>query len=216
MQQAYHHRPMEHLSALTQEAELWIKQRKELAELIGFESRNKYEIANAAGQPLAYAAEQSKGALAMISRQLLGHWRTFEITIFDASRNPLLKVVHPHRWIFQRIEIADIKTNQQLGAVQQRFAVFSKRFDVEDPQGRVLLTVSSPIWKIWTFQFERNGQPVALVQKKWGGLIKEALTDADKFRVGFTDTSLDAATRILILAAALFIDLQYFEKKAGE
>ena len=101
-----------------------------------------------------------------------------------------------------------------LGAVQQRWAFFHKRFDVLDAAGRTLLRVSSPFWRPWTFAFERDQQALAYVEKKWSGMLREAFTDADRFRVAFPSNELGTEERLLVLAAGIFIDLQYFEKKA--
>jgi uncharacterized protein YxjI len=77
------------------------------------------------------------------------------------------------------------------------------------------MQVSSPFWRLWTFPFMTGGAQVACVQKKWSGLLAEALTDKDNFAVDLGDGALGEADRRLVLAAAIFIDLQYFEKKAG-
>lgn len=189
-----------------------VRQRKELAELFGFESRNKYEISTQDGRAIAYAAEQQKGFLGFLLRQFLGHWRRFEIHFFSPGRQPLMVARHPFRVFFQRLEVADPQ-GRPLGALQQRFSILSKRFDVEDAVGNVVMTVRSPIWKIWTFPFERDGQTVAAVKKKWSGVLKEMITDADNFLVE-ASPQVPAAHRALLLASAVFIDLQYFEKKA--
>ncbi len=203
------------LVALDVHDELFVVQRKELAELLGFEARNKYAI-EAAGTPLAYAAEQGKDFLGTVARYFLGHWRTFEIHVFDANRQLWFRVVHPFRFYFQRIEVT-MADGRAIGAIQQRFALFSKRFDVLDAAGRLVMTVSSPLWKPWTFGFQRADSPsseAAIVQKKWSGSLTEVFTDADRFRVGF-GPGLPTDQRVLVLAAALFIDLVYFEKKAS-
>lgn len=189
-----------------------IVQRRELAELFGIETRNKYAI-EVNGAPVAFAAEQGKGGLAFLARMFFGHWRTFEIHFFDNARQLVLRALHPFRFMFQRLEVS-AADGRPLGAIQQRFSIISKRFDVTDPSGRLLLSVSSPIWRPWTFQFERDGRPLARVEKKWSGMLREAFTDADRFRVAFTSAELGLAERSLVLAAAIFIDLQYFERKA--
>lgn len=200
------------LFPLSTASELVVVQRRELAELFGFESRNKYEI-QLGGQPWLYAAEQGKDLLGTLMRQYLGHFRSFEIHVFDTSRALVLRIVHPFAWFFQHLEVF-AASGQKIGTIRQRFSLFQKRFDVEDANGRVLLEVSSPFWKPWTFAFAEAGQERAVVQKKWGGLGRELLTDADTFRVGFTP-GLGYEARLLVVAAALFVDLQYFEKKAS-
>ena len=198
--------PLEH------HAELMVVQKRELAEFFGVESRNKYVI-EAGGVPIAYAAEQGKGFLGTLARQFLGHMRSFEIAVFDMQRSLLFRAVHPFRFFFQRLDVV-AHDGRPLGAIQQRFAIFSKRFDVMDAAGGVVLSVSSPMWKPWTFSFQRQGAEAARVEKKWAGLLREAFTDADRFRVSFPEASLGGDARLLVLSAALFIDLQYFEKKA--
>jgi uncharacterized protein YxjI len=192
---------------------LIVAQRKELAELFGYETRNKYELLTLSGQPLGFAAEQQKGVLGFLIRQLVGHWRSFEILIFDALRQPVLVARHPFRWFFQRLEVSTA-AGRPLGAVQRRWAFFSKRFDVEDERGDVLLVVSSPFWRPWTFTFERGGRAVATIRKRWSGALKEMFTDADNFSLELAPGPLSSVERRLLLAAAIFVDLMFFERKA--
>ena|SRR5688572_5861356 len=193
--------------------ELFVVQKKELAELFGFETRNKYAI-ESGGAPVAYAAEQGKSFFGVLARMFLGHWRTFEIHVFDTNRGLWFKAIHPFRFFFQRLEVA-MADGRVVGAIQQRFAMFSKRFDVIGASGQVVLTVKSPIWKPWTFTFQSATAPteLALVQKKWSGTLTEVFTDADRFRVSFRP-ELGLDERVLVLAASLFVDLVYFEAKA--
>jgi len=203
---------MSNLAPLAAYPSLIIRQRRELAEFFGYETRNKYEVLTTDQQPILYAAEAGKGVGAMMMRQLLGHWRTFEIQVFDMGRNVVLRAVHPFRLFFQRLEVHDA-SGRLLGAMQQRFSLFSKRFDVLDASGSLLFTVRSPFWRRWTFEFERAGRQVAVVAKKWSGVLREFFTDADTFRLDF-QPDLSPVERALVLAAGLFIDLQYFEQKA--
>ncbi|OGA20743.1 MAG: hypothetical protein A3I02_05230 [Betaproteobacteria bacterium RIFCSPLOWO2_02_FULL_67_26] len=192
---------------------LLVEQKHELAEVFGFETRNRYVVSSEDGVAVAYAAEQQKGWSGFLMRQFLGHWRTFDLHFFDLGRKPILVAHHPFRWYFQRLEVSTAE-GRSIGALQQRFAVLSKRFDVEDATGTARMTVSSPLWKIWTFPFMKGSKPVAVVAKKWAGLLAEGFTDKDRFRVEYQDPGLSAEERLLVLAAALFVDLQYFERKA--
>ncbi len=116
---------------------LMVRQRRELAELFGFETRNRYEVVSEAGAPVAYAAEQQKGFLGFLFRQSLGHWRTFEIRFFTPDRMPFMTARHPFRWFFQRLEVHD-EGGGFVGAIQQRFSILTKRFDVQDASGKVV------------------------------------------------------------------------------
>lgn len=198
---------------MSQHNQVLVRQRHELAEWFGFETRNKYEVISSSGQSLAFAAEQGRGIFGLMMRQMLGHWRRFELHFFTPDRQEFMRAVHPFRWYFEELVVTDHQ-GHSLGRVVKRFALLSKKFVVRDASDQVLMTVSSPIWKIWTFPFERNGRDVAVVRKKWSGLLAEAFTDKDTFSVEIQDPSLNEDTRRLLLAAALYIDLMFFEKKA--
>ena len=190
-----------------------LHQQRELLELVGFESTNKFSIETENGDKIGFAAEQGKGFMGAIFRQILGHWRSFEISIFNKEQALELKVVHPFRWFFSRLELS-AADGRHLGAIQLRFSIISKKFDVLGAQNQLLFKVRAPIWRIWTFDFLRNDETVAVVKKKWGGILREGFLDADRFVLEFSSPSIQADERLLLLASALFIDLRYFENKA--
>lgn len=193
--------------------QVFVRQHREPWEwLAGVETRNKYLVADATGAPLAWAAEQQKGLLGFVLRQLLGHFRRFELLVYGPAREIALRVVHPFRWVFKRLEVQGAD-GRPIGAVQQRFSVLKKSFDVEDARGRAVIQVRSGLFRPWRFDFERNGRMVARVEKRWSGVLSEAFTDRDNFRVTF-DPALGDDERLVVLAAAIFVDLRYFERKA--
>jgi uncharacterized protein YxjI len=190
-----------------------VRQHREPWEWIaGLETRNRYAVSDEQGAPVAWAAEGQRGALGFLARQLLGHWRRFEIQVFDPARALALVVVHPFRWLFQRLEVR-AADGRPLGAIQQRFGVVSKRFDVEDARGQVVMRVRSGLFRPWRFDLERNGRALARIEKRWSGLLSEAFTDRDAFRVTL-DPALRDDERLVVVAAALFVDLRYFERKS--
>lgn len=200
---------------LSNHIQIFVKQKRELAELFGFETRNKYEIYDTQKNVIGYAAEQQKGFLGFLLRQLLGHWRSFELHFFNAQRQQILVSKHPFRWIFQEFEIV----NQQgvtIGAVKQRFGILRKKFDVHNQHGDVIYEMRSGFFQFWTFPFfDRQGQMAALIQKKWSGALKEIFMDADNFNIEFKSGSLSENERLIILVCSVFTDLQYFERKAN-
>lgn len=201
------------IGALQRARMVWIAQKFEIAEVFGFETRNKYAIRDESGQEIAYAAEQGKGLLALLARGFMGHWRTFDLHLFDAQRQPVARAHHPFRWYFQRLDVYR-GDNSLAGSLQQRWSWISKRFDVLGPQGEVLMTVDSPLWKPWTFPFLKNNQEAAVIRKKWTGFGAEMFTDKDTFQLEYNDPNLSADLRVVLVLAAVFIDLQYFERKA--
>ena len=190
-----------------------IKQIKELAELLGFETRNKYLIQSDDGANIGYAAEQGKGLLGLLFRSIFGHWRSYTIQFFDNQKNLLFKAYHPFRWFFQALEISD-SNGKVIGRLEQRWGILTKKFDIQESNGAVIASMRSGFFRIWSFPIKRNGADFALISKKWGGIIKEMFLDADSFAVEFQDQKITEQQRQILLAAAVFVDLQYFEKKA--
>lgn len=192
---------------------VFVHQIHEIGEWFGFETRNKYQIMDENKKPIGYAAEQQKGILGFLFRQYLGHWRRFDVHFFTADRQLLMVGHHPFRWFFERIEISDTQ-GHRLGAIQKRFSILTKRFDVENEKGMTIMEVSSPIWRLWTFTFMNQGQKIAEVKKKWSGFLAEAFTDKDNFVVEYVDPSMNEKEKLVVMASAVFIDLLYFEHKA--
>ncbi len=186
----------------------------EAFELFGYETRNKYEILDENQKKIGFAAEQGKGFLSFLTRQFLGHWRTFELYFFDNDRKLFMTAIHPFRFYFERLEIKD-KDGLLIGALQKRFSILTKKFDVEDPHGNVIMEMRSPLWKIWTFPFIKMGSEVARIEKKWSGLLAEVFTDKDRFLVSYDDPSFTEQEKLIVLAASVFIDIRYFEKNAN-
>lgn len=191
-----------------------IRQRKELAELFGFETRNKYEICDDNKNIIGFAAEQQKGLWGFLFRQLLGHWRSFDLNIFDANKNTLIICNHPFKFFFQEFHIKNHQ-NKVLGILDQRFAIFRKKFDVLDENKSLVFRMNSGFFQFWTFPItDLNGHEVAVIKKKWSGFLKEVFLDADNFMVEFKSPKLTQEQRMVILAASVFVDLQYFERKS--
>lgn len=204
---------MSFIENLQNQDTLFISQKYEMAELIGFETRNKYQIKDQNGMTIGFAAEQQKGLLSFVVRQFLGHWRSFEIYIFDNNRQTALRCVHPFRFYFNRFEIYNDK-GQRLGSLERRFSIFNRRFDVLGPNDNLIFEMISPLFRIWIFKFILRDKEVARIEKKWAGILGEAFTDKDNFKLSIHDKNITSPIRALLLAASLFVDLMYFEVKA--
>lgn len=203
------------LTSLQNYPRLFVKQAFELAEIFNFETRNKYRIRDEGGRDVAYAAEQQKGIVGFLFRQFLGHWRSFDIHFFGLDRREFLIARHPFRWYFKRIEVSE-PNGRAVGVIERRFSFLSKRFEVQNPQGMTYFEVSSPIWRIWTFPFKRQGTELARISKKWTGLGFEMFTDKDTFLVDYISPALSVDERALVLVAAVYVDLAFFEDKAND
>ena len=202
------------LQTLAEANAIYVSQKFEIAEIFGFETRNRYLIKTDNGQQFGYCAEPKVGFGDALMRQFLGHWHIFNVVGTDMNNQQVFRAHHPFRWFFQCLDVFGAG-DRPVGSLQQRFAWFNKKFDLLDTRERVVMTMTSPLWKIWTFPIKKGSRDVSVIEKKWSGLTKELFTDADNFRVQYTDAKLTADEKLLLLAGAVFIDLLYFETKAS-
>lgn len=182
--------------------------------VLGFESRNKYRIYDEDMKPIAYAAEAPTGFLASLARIFLKHWRSFDVHIFNQEREVLYKARFPFRWFFKSLYLTHA-SGKPMGHLQERFAIFSKKFSVYGPMGELVAEINSPLFKVWTFDFKSKGRKIGSLQKKWSGAIAEIFTDKDNFEVTYTLQNLSLETKALMMATCLMVDIIYFDNNQG-
>jgi hypothetical protein len=182
--------------------------------LLGYETRNKYRIFDEEMNPIAFAAEASKGIGAAIMRGLFKHWRTFEIEIFDQNRQLMYRAKFPFRWFFKTLFL-ESNDGALMGHLEERFSLFYKKFDVFDANGRIIAQIKGPLFKMWTFEFTRNELKIGTIQKKWSGALTEIFTDKDNFIVSYAHPDLSIETKALMMATCLMVDIVYFENNQG-
>lgn len=199
---------------LREHGHILIKQRREIVEFMGIETRNKYDIYGTHSKAIAFVEEQGKSALSMIFRNIFGHWRQFQFHIFAPDGTPLLIVNHPFKLFMPRLELRTFD-GREIGAVNQKISLFSKKYTLSTVGNPKVLKTESPLWRPWQFTFSRESKEVALLQKKFSGLFHEIFTDKDNFALSFYDTHLTQEERLLILASALLIDITSFENNEG-
>lgn len=195
--------------------EVFIKQKRELLEIVGFETRNKYEIFDHTKLKLGFSAEQGKGFSGLIFRYFLGHWRKFDILFFNEEKKVLLKLEHPFRWFFEE---CTVKTHEGviLAVIKWKWSLFYKKLNIFDERQQLIGFIRAPRFYLWTFSvFDSRGVKIAVIKKKWGGILKEVFLDSDSFKVSFKDQNLSNHFKNVILTLAVFVDLLYFEKKAN-
>jgi len=187
-----------------------VRQARDWTELVSIEAANRYALLDESGA-LAGLMLELPGNFFL--RQFLKARRAFEMEVREAgpAGRTLLRFHRPWRWWLCRLEVTDGAGRPQ-GAVQERFAFLSRRFDLEGPDGRVLASLTGPFWKPWTFVFQPPGaaRELGRIEKKWSGLVSEAFTEADTFLVTLPQ---EPALRPLALGAAVLVDFKFFEDK---
>ena len=200
---------MERLSSISG---LVVSQQKEWGEIItGFETRNRYAISDVSGNRLYLAAEETGSTLL---RWFLKALRPFTIAVLSENGQVILRAIRPFRFYFHRAEVFDAQ-GQSLGVIERRFAVLRRIYSVRDISGAEAYQLFGPVLRPWTFQIKKNGNDFGKITKKWSGLIKESITDADNFGVMFP-AEWDVRLKALFLGAVFLIDFVHFENKGNQ
>ena len=178
--------------------------------LFDWEQRNQYSISDSMSHR-GYVVEQGRTMLDVLTRMFLGSHRPLELLVFGAGDQVAMRISRPFYWILSTMSVLD-GNGAPIGRVEKRWSLLRKTYDLY-AGAQHFATISSGFFKIWTFPIvdATSGEEIAVVSKKWGGLLREYVSDADKFRVEFTSSRLSVEQKAIIFAAALSIDFDYFE-----
>lgn len=192
-----------------------VQQVKEMLEVFtGWETKNKYQILTTEGQQLGFMAEIGSGFISALKRFFLRSHRPMQVEVTDSDRNLLLKLNRPFFFFFSDLDVIDGQTNKY-GEVRRRFGFFYKKYDLVDKNGEIFARVKSPFWRLWNFPIrDKTDQEVGLVTKKWGGMMTEIFTDADKFFVQFPN-NFTPDQRAVVFASAISIDMDFFDDNSN-
>ena len=180
--------------------------------LTGLESTARYEIWTRDGALLGRVGERSGDLVSLASRWFLQAQRPFEMLVDGTSGGIVMELKRKWSWFMATLEVWD-GSGTLVGTIRQRWHFFRRRYELVAVNGRVLARIDSSFFHPWTFPVfagpESNPTQVGLVAKKWGGFLREAFTDADKYAI--TLPAGDAVLRYLVFASAVLIDFGYFE-----
>ncbi len=193
---------------LTQHPELYVKQEIEHLEVFtGFETKNRYSVRTPGGEQLLYAFEES----GLLGRNVLSSHRPLTIHVVDRKNANVITASRSFFWFLSHLHVSD-GSGQRIGSMQRRFSLLTRRFDLMDGSGSVVAEMRGPIFRPFTFMVYQQGQEIGRVTKQWSGIGREAFTDADTFKVEVDTGRMDEDFSLLMLASAIAIDLDFFEK----
>jgi len=182
---------------------------------VGFEQSNKYTISGGEGEPLGYIAEDSKGFLGTLSRQLFSTHRPFHAVIMDKEGNPVLFLRRPFSWINSRMFVQRKKALSGhepeaepaldvFGEVQQIWHPWRRKYDlflrepiVPQAEGQITDHTFYQVAKVdagflaWHFRLlDESGNKIASIDRAFRGIGRELFTDTGRYSVHFGATDL--------------------------
>ena len=119
-----------------------------------------------------------------------------------------LQVTIKRGWTFWMSKITVYDANQVLiGTIKQKFKLFKPSFIITNSKEEVIAKITGD-WKAWDFKIEnQNGSPIGTINKKWGGVVKEFFTRADKYRVSIVPEHAEDTNKIVIVSCAITVDM---------
>jgi uncharacterized protein YxjI len=165
------------------------------------------------GNPLFEAEEEGGSMAAIFTRFFLKALRPFTMDLFSKEGTGLFKLRRPFRFYFHELDISR-SSGAPLGKIKRRFSILRRIYSVLDHHGNEIFELFGPILHPWTFQIKKGGQQLGKITKKWSGLIKEALTDADNFGITFPK-GIDPSQKAILLGAVFLIDFVHFENQGN-
>jgi uncharacterized protein YxjI len=174
-----------------------------------------FDIYDAATQAKVALARETPGGFItflrfLVSKRLLPNLVT--VTQGDENGPLLLAIRKPFTFLRSKVWVED-GSGKRLGYFRSKIFSFGGGFWVHDEFDRQVAEVKGD-WKGWNFKvLTVEGKELGLVTKQWAGLAKELFTSADTYAVSIhEEAGADRSRAILLLAAALAIDIVYKEK----
>ncbi|CAM2005312.1 phospholipid scramblase-related protein [Acanthopleuribacter pedis] len=178
--------------------------------LLNWEQTNTYHIQAPGSRQIGYIEELNVSFMRTLSRLFLGSHRPLDVAVVTGNTQ-VLELRRAFFFFFSHLKVMTPR-GTELGEVQRRLGILNRRYDLIDEHGHVFAIIRSPLLRIWTFHiYDAEDRKVGMISKKWGGLLKEAFTDADNFLIDFGETNWTPAQRAVIFATAISIDFDFFE-----
>ena len=173
---------------------------------------NTYKVYNENGDQIGTIKQMMPGYLKVLSLFLNKAVFPFKLDIINAEEQVLVTIKRGWTLFISKIEIIGPEKNV-IARINQKFKMFKPTFNIVDANGNSVATITGD-WKAWNFVItDNNNNQIGTVTKKWGGVLREAFTTADKYIVSINPGVDSGINRIAVVATAVTIDMVLKESK---
>jgi uncharacterized protein YxjI len=177
-----------------------------------FKFENEYKVFDESNNQIGSINQKLTGGQKILRLLLNKAMLPFTLDIVDTNGMTLAKIQRGWTFFMSKISIVDDKGNT-VGFIKQKFKLFKPTFEIQSEKNEPIGKITGD-WKAWDFKiFDDKEIQIGTVSKKWGGLLKEAFTTADKYIVNIESNNLSKENRIAVLASAITIDMVLKEAK---
>lgn len=177
-----------------------------------FKFENCYQVFNENGEKIGSVKQKLSGGQKFLRLLLNKSMLPFRLEIRDSNDQLLTSITRGWTFIMSKINILDSFENK-IGEISQKFKILKPSFRIFNNSGVQIGEISGD-WKAWNFIIkDASGIQVGTISKKWAGALKEVFTTADKYNVSIDPAYSNIASKTIILAGALTIDMVLKESK---
>jgi uncharacterized protein YxjI len=172
----------------------------------GFKFTNAYRVYDANGTEIGAIQQRMSGGQKLLRMLVDKRMLPFILEILDEQGNVLATVKRGTTLFFSKISVLDAQ-GQGIARILQKFSILKPRFELTDHLGQTIGAIAGD-WKGWNFVItDASGQEIGAINKKWNGAMKELFTTADKYHVSIHPEVAEDAAKIVIVAAAITVDM---------
>ena len=171
-----------------------------------FKFGNTYNIFDKSGEQVGIINQKVTGWHKVLRLFLNKAMFPFLLEVYNMDND--LQVSIKRGWTFWMSKIVIVDPNEKtIGTIKQKFKFFKPTFIIENPVGKTIARITGD-WKAWDFKInDANEKPIGTINKKWGGVMKEVFTRADKYYVAINPDYTEITNKMTIISCAITIDM---------
>lgn len=173
---------------------------------------NTYSVQDQDGNKIGAIKEDLKLSRMVLGKILSKKMMPFSLNILDSSDNVIASVHKDFAVLSPTITLQD-SNGKTLAVIKKRFNLLKHEYEILDPKDNHLASITGNYIE-WSFKVKDNsGTELGSISKKFGGMLKELFTDADKYIVKINPELQDEILRMIVVISAAVVDKIYYEKK---
>ncbi|HEX8060631.1 MAG TPA: phospholipid scramblase-related protein, partial [Cyclobacteriaceae bacterium] len=177
-----------------------------------FKFENQYKVFNEKGEIIG-SVNQTLSVGAKLLRMLLNKaMLPFRLEIKDSNGTLMASISRGWTFWMSKIVISS-GDDKMIGTVRQKFKLFKPTFKIFNHEEKQVAEITGD-WKAWNFVINNeNSAQIGTISKKWAGIAQEMFTTADKYIVSLDPSYSNMMNKIIVLSAAITIDMVMKESK---
>ena len=173
---------------------------------------NEYKVYDAEGAHIGMVKQRLSGGQKALRLLINKALMPFKLEIQNQVGEVQSTIQRGWTFWMSKISVKD-GYGTDIGTINQTFKFLKPTFKIFNPTGSQIAEITGD-WKGWNFVIKHeHGEQIGTINKKWAGVAKELFTTADKYNVSIDPAYPEDTNKMLILSAAITIDMVLKEAK---